>query len=80
MADLTAKASAPLRTPGIDAAIARLDADLTRLLGSGTEFCLVVAQDCPDLLNVQAMTNTSPRRAHLLLRAVDGVDFDPVTR
>jgi len=76
MTDLTDKDTPPLRVPEVEMAVARLNAELQRALGTGTEYCLVIAQDSPSLLNVQAMTNTTALRAHALLRAADGVGFD----
>lgn len=78
MTDSTEKASPPLRHPGVERALVRLNADLQRLLGDGTEYCLVISQDAPDVTNVQAMTNTTAERAHQLLRAADGVGFDSI--
>lgn len=76
MMDATDNATPPMRHPAVVCALARLNAELVRLLGTGTEYCLVISQESADLVNVQAMTNTSAARAHQLLRAADGVGFD----
>ena len=78
MKHTTENASEPLCTPGVELVLSRLTADLQRLLGEGTEFCLVVAQDSADIVNIQAITNATAHRAHQLLRAADGMGFDSV--
>jgi hypothetical protein len=78
MADLTDGTTPPLQLAGVEKAISQLRRELLHLLGAGTEFCVVVAQDTPDLVHVQAMTNTSALRAKALLRIAAAADFDVV--
>ena len=67
---------APLRNPAVERAVRQLNRELLRLLGGGTEYCLVILQDTDELVNVQAMTNTTQARATAMLRAADGAGFD----
>lgn len=76
MTDEPDNAKPPMRHPGVVLAVTRLNAELARLLGPGTEYVLVIAQDADDLVNVQAMTNSAVARAHALLRAADLAGFD----
>lgn len=67
---------APMRDRRVELSIHQLDADLRRILGDSAEFCLVVSRDLAGVDHVQAMTNTTPERAHLLLQAADACGFD----
>lgn len=76
--------AAPADQPGVELAVQRLAAELQRLLGEGTEYCLVISQDCADVLNVQAITNAQPTRAidllHVVLWAGEFETTNKVTR
>jgi len=69
---------APMRQPGMELAVEALEAELVRLLGPNTEYCLVVYQDSPDAVNIQAITNASVARAHALLAVVSHRGFGAV--
>ena len=57
----------PTMRPGVDAVITQLEARLRQLLGANTTYVLVIAVDSPDMLEVQAVTDTDPDHAMQLL-------------
>lgn len=67
---------APMRDAGVELLVQRLDVDLRRVLGDSAEFCLVISRDMAGVEHVQAMTNATVLRAHVLLRAADACGFD----
>ena len=69
---------APLHQPGVTGGIRHLTQELRRVLGEHTEFCLVIAQETAEPVNIQAVTNTDIPRAHQLLRVADQTGFEQV--
>jgi hypothetical protein len=67
---------APIRQPGVELAVRQLERQLCELLGSNTEYCLVVSQETEDLQRIQAITNAPVARAHQLLRVMDEIGFN----
>lgn len=66
----------PCGQPGVDAVVNDLDAQLQRLLGAGTLYCLVIAAERAGVVHVQAVTNATPKRASGMLRAAAASGFD----
>lgn len=74
--DVTELDVPPTSQPGVDAAIAQLEKTLRQLLGAGTTYVLVIAQDRGDALHVQAVTDTSPEHAMHLLQYARASGFE----
>jgi len=68
--------TAPLNQPGVEAAVDTLADQLAQLLGTSTEYVLVIARVTADQVQVQAATNVSPPAADRLMAAAMGVGFD----
>ena len=67
---------APGRHPAVELAVHRLDVALRRILGDGTEYCLVISRPMDGVDHIQALTNSTVAHAHELLRAADACGFD----
>lgn len=76
MKDRTEMTREPLLQPGVERSVARLDSELRRLLGEGTEYVLVISQRVDTLDLVQAVTNATPEKALDLLRAARACGLD----
>jgi hypothetical protein len=64
--------------PEVDAAITTLAASLARALGPDTEYVVLILARRGAVSHLQAVTNSTERRARDLMRIVDGRGFDSI--